>query len=463
MSQPVSREATSQGGAPATLDVTLTASEGQAIVVTAIDSKSSDAYWVRCLPHDFPDLEVRRYPGVPAPTAGYYLAGQRSAVPPGNAAFAMILDGDAVPVWYLDEGLYGVYDVEDLVAGTVSFLPNLSGLPFQFVQFSPYGAYGAGTTAMAKQIALDNHELRRLSNGHYLVFGDPVVPHVDLTGLTLVTPTGNQPLGSNTNVTTCNLLEVDAAGAVVHEWKILDHFAPQVATYPQPGADDKIGPDGKPSIDLFHCNSIDVGPDGNLLVSARNLDSVFYVEWPGGKVLWKLGGKNTSKDGATYVPAPPGKAFYRQHDVRFQGWSTSCGGGAGQISMFDDETGTGAPARAVIYDVTIDGAGAPKCKKPRGATQAWEHVGASQVASMGSFRILPDGSRTIGWGVADSGSCGGQAGLLLTEVDAAGKDLFDFCFATGGASYRAVKVPAGALDIDLLRANAGKKPGPVVP
>ena len=45
---------------------------------------------------------------------------------------------------------------------------------------------------------------------------------------------------------------------------------------------------------------------------------------------------------------PDREAFYRQHDARLQpSWKSSCGGGYGEISAFDDETlKSGTPARS---------------------------------------------------------------------------------------------------------------------
>jgi hypothetical protein len=72
--------------------------------------------------------------------------------------------------------------------------------------------------------------------------------------------------------------------------------------------------DGGAVYDVFHCNSIDVDPaNGDPLVSAREMDSVFYVDRPSGKVLWKMGGATASKDGATYVAVSD--PFFRQHDA----------------------------------------------------------------------------------------------------------------------------------------------------
>jgi Arylsulfotransferase (ASST) len=215
-------------------------------------------------------------------------------------------------------------------------------------------------------------------------------------------------------------------------------------------------------LDVFHCNSIDVDPEsGNLLVSARSMDSVFYVARPSGKVLWKMGGATFSKDGATYVSvADP---FFRQHDARLQpGWCSTCGGGTGQVSVFDDETAKSAPARAVVYDLIVgvaDGAasadggygdsGASHVGTTGTATVAWMYEGLSSSAFAGDFRIYPDGSRVIGWGVSLTTQ------LVFAEVDAYGNDLVDFGFADSEPSYRAIKVPLSTFDLDLLRRTAG--------
>ena len=61
-------------------------------------------------------------------------------------------------------------------------------------------------------------------------------------------------------------------------------FAPPVAA-----------PDGGVLVDPFHCNSLDVDEKGNFVVSARNMNSVFYIDKPTRKVVWKMGGTDTSR------------------------------------------------------------------------------------------------------------------------------------------------------------------------
>ena len=48
-----------------------------------------------------------------------------------------------------------------------------------------------------------------------------------------------------------------------------------------------------PPYDYFHINSIDVEPNGNFLVSARNTHTVYEIDRKTKKVLWRLGGKKS--------------------------------------------------------------------------------------------------------------------------------------------------------------------------
>jgi hypothetical protein len=141
------------------------------------------------------------------------------------------------------------------------------------------------------------------------------------------------------------------------------------------------------------------------------------------------------------------------------GWSSSCNGGSGRISLFDDESQAPGPARGVLYDVVVGGgdAGAIGCDGRATldggvagqATVAWQYRGQLSSAATGSFRISADGSRVIGWGP------GGAPNLAFTEVDSNGNDLLDFSFSDGNVTYRAIKLPLSAFDVELLRSTAG--------
>ncbi|MGO9835304.1 MAG: arylsulfotransferase family protein [Polyangiaceae bacterium] len=436
--------------------------ENQAIVAVASEGGTMTEYWVRCLPHDFPKLQMNAHPDAGSPPAGYYLVGNLMVT--ASAGYAMVLNGNGVPVWYdaLPTGL-GVADVDDVVGnGSISFVPYSATMveDFQIQQLSPEST----TTIAPAGYATDIHELRVLQNGNYLVLSYPFTYGVDLTGLSIAsTVDGGAPqqLGPDSTIQDCAVVEFEPSGTVVATWLASDHFDPaQDSTLPLTGfGPDSTSPDGGAVYDVFHCNSIDVDPaNGNLLVSAREMDSIFYIEWSTGRVLWKMGGATASNDNAAYVSvADP---FFRQHDARLQpGWSSACNGGSGQISVFDDESEKPGPARGVLYDVVVGGVdgGGAGCDggmvsdggAPGQATVAWQYKGTVSSSATGSFRISPDGSHVIGWGL------GGAPNLAFTEVDVNGNDRLDFSFPDGNTTYRAIKVPLSTFDLSVMRNTAG--------
>jgi len=438
--------------------LSVSVAESQALVAAATNDTATVEYWVRCLPHDFPRLQWAPHADAGTPAPGYYLIG--TDAPTGSGCYAMILDGRGVPVWYTQaqpELGWCVFDVDSVVSGAVSF-DSVIDYPaeFEIHQLSP----PVTTKITATDVNVDLHELVLLENGDYLVISSPLQSGVDLTGSqVLLLDGGVETVSGPQTIMACNLVEFRPDGTVVWTWTGTDHFdavkdsvSPTVIPY---------GPTATVVFDPFHCNSIDVEPTtGNLLVSARQMDSIFSIERSTGRVLWKMGGAVFNKDDATYVSvADP---FSGQHDARFQpDWLPGCNGGSGHISLFDDETYTGAPpARAVVYDVVVgagDGGsttgggcgdgGLVEAGTAGTATVSWQRAGAVPSLAMGSFRILPDGSRIIGWGAVP--------GIAFTEVDVEGNDLLDMGFPDGNTTYRALKVPPSAFDLSVLRSTAG--------
>jgi hypothetical protein len=417
--------------------------ENQALVAAATFGSTTVEYWVRCLPSDFPDIHMNAHPEAGVPPPGYYLIGDFVVA---RGGYAMVLNGDGVPVWYYLKSNGGVSDVDGVVDGAVSFTSN-SGGPFEVHAITDPPTE---TTVSATAVSNDEHELQVLANGDYLVISSPTLEGVDLTGLPPIRQSdgGVYVAGPGSTIKDCYIVEFDpTTGAVQWTWKASEHFDPAV---------DSIEPllgahltDGGFVVDTFHCNAIDIDPKNeNLLISARQMNSIFYVERPSGTVLWKMGGAEASIDLATYVPvADP---FYQQHDARLQpGWSTCAGG---QISLYDDESQRMGPARAVLYDVSIGGGDGGCGGGTPSATVAWQYAGKQTSVAGGSFRISTDGSRVIGWGL--------QPNYVFTEVDEKGDDLRDLLSPVTGSlhpmeSYRAIKMPLTAFDLDVMRATAG--------
>jgi hypothetical protein len=381
----------------------------QAIVV---DSK----YWIRCLPPNFPPITVTTYPQAGPPTAGYYLV--------SSGAYALALDTNGTPVWYARAT--SVLNVDALTPNAISFVPNSTG-PFGTASAAErYEIHALDTLTTTVITALDaptdDHELRLLPNGDHLLLAYPLESGIDLTGLATY--------GPGQTVADCEIQEVDPSGRLVWSWLASDHVDP-VRESIEP-ATSTVG--GATVIDVFHCNAIEVDGEGNLLLSMRHANALFYIDRSTGQVAWKLGGNPYSKDGAACVQVTGDSqgTFSMQHDARFVT--------AAAITLFDDHGGAPGVARGVEYAIDLQG---------RVATPTFQFLGTAQSQYEGSFRRYPDGHSVVGWGYVSTDP------RAFTEVDAEGNDVLDV--ALGAVpSYRAIKVPIAQLDLNLLRASTAK-------
>lgn len=65
-------------------------------------------------------------------------------------------------------------------------------------------------------------------------------------------------------------------------------------------------------VDPWHVNAVSKTPEGDIVVSSRNLQSVWCIDHNTGRIKWKLGGKASS-----FKFDPPSARFHWQHDARF--------------------------------------------------------------------------------------------------------------------------------------------------
>jgi hypothetical protein len=406
-----------------TLQVSLL--ENQALI---LDSHGSNVpggahYWIRCLPHDFPQLTVNR-PG--NPPAGWYLTGNLNTAF-GAGTYAMVLDKYGIPVWYRKTAKPGALDVTPLSGDRIAWMAFSAAFGSD-----PIGAFEVfdldthATQWLAAPIPpTDPHELVELANGNLLLLSSPLRRNIDMSVF------GN---GIQT-IVDCVIQEVNPAGALIWQWRASDHISVSEATR-TPVAVVR----GELVYDLLHCNSIDSDPiSGNLLLSARHTDAVYLIDRTTGEVEWKIGGRGVNPDGAVslQVVGDPEGTFHAQHDARFQP-------GRG-ISLYDDQSwDSGLAARGVEYRID---------PIARTATLVWayESPDGRNSAATGSFRRLDGGAdNIIGWGL--------KPNALFTEVDAFGNVMLDVRFSGSQAAYRVVKVPTASFNHDLLRNSAGLLP-----
>jgi hypothetical protein len=464
---------TSQPGSPVsgnTVDISLVVVPNQAIVITAPapGGAGSTQYWVRCLPPDFPTLQVNQAgPASPGWTPGYYFTGNITGS--NNAYYAMVLDGNGVPVWYqkLPPNEQGAVNVEPLSGDRIVW---------SSANQEVYTGFDLDTqTTLAPLPAAvtptDLHELLPLPNGDRMMISVPLQPK-NLS--TLGPGSGNVPASeANNTVVGCVVQEVNPSNQAVWTWDASTHLGLDetntASGLPFAGpAWGLFSSHGVTAADIYHCNSVAVDEDssspyfGDVLVSMRHLNAVFLIDRATGNVIWKLGGTAfTPQDpelayGAKHLSLTGDSEtqFCGQHDARFVPTPNPA---VEDVSVFDDHTGCQGAARGVEYALDV-AAGT--------ATPDWQYLQPDGKASAatGSFRRMPDsaddigsGSSVIGWGITTTFPSG------LTEVDSTGKVLCDIRFADGDTLYRAIKVPATQVNLALLRQTAGWTPPGTVP
>ena len=115
----------------------------------------------------------------------------------------------------------------------------------------------------------DAHELRLLANGDHLVLTYPIESDVDLrfTGLRVL-------FDDDETMADCEIQELDSGGNLVWSWLATNHIDPV-----QESLEPAVNTINSQSVvDVFHCNAIDVDSKGNLLLSSRHANAVYYID-----------------------------------------------------------------------------------------------------------------------------------------------------------------------------------------
>jgi hypothetical protein len=410
------------------------ATDQPVVLATSREGVARD-YHFRCVPTDFPRLEVQR-PG--NPSAGWYLttSGFASTDPTRNGPFVMILDHYGAPVWY-KRTPQPMMDAKKLSDGRLAFTPSYG--PFGIDANQGYwltNLQGTGTikhrtTAPAPSaLPTDHHDYIELPGGPN---------RRALISYPIETAAGGLPFGGPLAGTFSDgvIEEVNADDSRAWIWRMSEYFDPASSTFPinfstTPGFETK-------GWDVFHINAIDrVESDGDYVVTARHMDGVFRVDHDTKNVLWTLGTPAARNPRPAGPPAPqlaivgdPYNGPKRPHDARLNG---------NVLTMFDNQAGMpGRQSRAVAYEIN---------EVARTATMLWEIRNTAPYTgdTLGSVQLTGD-SVVVNWG----------AGLqpLIEEFTTGGTRLMAAGLPFGGNSYRTIKYPPTDFDVSVLRSNAG--------
>lgn len=167
-----------------------------------------------------------------------------------------------------------------------------------------------------------HHEVRKLSDGSYLVLANSERVLTDVQGPGAVDVIGDTILVLNSNL------------QVIWAWDSFDHLDTtraavlgETCSLPNPGCPAwYLAPVAN---DWLHGNAVQLTPDGNILYSSRHQDMVYKIDYEdglgSGAVLWQLGNGGDFQ----IVSSDPSPWFSHQHDANFLADNTT-------LTLFDD-------------------------------------------------------------------------------------------------------------------------------
>jgi hypothetical protein len=249
----------------------------------------------------------------------------------------------------------------------------------------------------------DQHDCQLLPNGHALLIAyDPQTVGMD----TVVT-------GGNPNALVYGLIvqELDENKDVVFQWRSWDHFKITDAS-----VSPEINLLGS-SIDYVHGNSVEMMPDGNLLISCRHMNELTKIDRQSGEVMWRMG-LNAKNNEFTFPNDTRG--FSHQHDARILP--------NGHLTLFDNGNNL-SPQYSRALEFALD-------EENLVATKVWEYRHVPEVFGgfMGDVQRHPDGSTTIGWG--------GNFGVpSMTDLRPDGTVATEVLVPPGTFNYRGFRFP----------------------
>jgi len=178
-------------------------------------------------------------------------------------------------------------------------------------------------------ISTDSHDMEFLPNGNVLIIGEETIT-MDLSSYHMFRHNGTA--GSSTAQVNCSVIqELDSSGSVVFEWHAKDH-------YPFDDVDSFYLANPN-TVEWTHVNSVELAPDGNLLISIRFFNELDKIDHVTGNIIWRLRGKHNQ-----FTIVNDSLPFYGQHDARYAP--------NGNITLFENGyNSTSHGCRALEYEV----------------------------------------------------------------------------------------------------------------
>jgi Arylsulfotransferase (ASST) len=215
--------------------------------------------------------------------------------------------------------------------------------------------------------------------------------------------------------------EIDIrTGRVLFQWNSADHVPYSASEQPLPGS-------ASTPWDWFHVNAVHLDSHGNLLIDARDTWATYDVSRRTGKILWTLGGKQSSfavRAAPGQVLDQAGEIFAWQHDPEQVGPQT--------YTWFDNES-SGTPLLAASRAVTVRLNFRTRTATLVASDDQPEGLVAS---SQGNVQTTGNGDLFVGWGILP----------YISEFSPSGRLVYNAELPAGVNTYRAYRLrwPAAA-------------------
>ncbi|RMZ86759.1 hypothetical protein DV736_g6011, partial [Chaetothyriales sp. CBS 134916] len=211
---------------------------------------------------------------------------------------------------------------------------------------------------------------------------------------------------------------------LLYEWSALDHI-PMDETTVVPNSTEVSGTGLNPTSpwDWFHINSVDQNADGDYLISARHVSTIYKISGQNGSVIWRLGGKRSD------FSFPKYQNFTFQHDARWRDENTT----TTIISLFDN--GSNGYNNTKRYSsgliLKLD-------HTDNSVTFLRQYVGPNQLlsASQGNLQLLGPNSA---WDQANTFHGWGSDAYISEYLNNGTIVQSGFFATTGSMNYRAFK------------------------
>ncbi len=220
-----------------------------------------------------------------SPSPEYLFLGPADTV----SGHLLILDNELIPLFY--KKVTGqVYDFKQQPNGKLTY------------NIGPEYSYGMNSSGIRDkqyitpaEFALDVHDLQVMGDGSYYVFGRDYIT-IDMSQYV--------PGGDTAAILIAHTIHhMGADDNELWRWHSFDH-------YDVLDVDEAFDLTNH-TIDWTHCNSIEVDPDNNLVISTRNFNEITKINRQTGEIIWRLGGERNQFQFINDI-----RGFGRQHDAR---------------------------------------------------------------------------------------------------------------------------------------------------